>query len=72
MSRRRPEVLTTAFHALDPRDCTCADGACVAAAIERVSAIAAPGVARCDGDGAERPRAEDDVAVAAAARRGGA
>ncbi len=26
-------------HALDPRDCTCDEGACIAAAIERVSAV---------------------------------
>ena len=44
-------------HALDPRDCTCDEGACIAAAIERTSAIDAPGLARCERAKGERPRA---------------
>lgn len=49
MSARKPEVTVTTFHALDPRDCDCADDACVAAAIERtrVPRAASPGPARC-------------------------
>ena len=65
MSPRKPEVTVTTFHALDPRECTCADGACIAAAIERTTALDAPGVARCEPDAGE-----GDV-DAAASRKGG-
>ncbi len=87
MSRRRPEVTETRLPAegrVHPPGCTCAESECVGRSIKLdVSAVDAPGLARCDGYEAEALeahrvrmvgllRAEGDVDVAAAARRGGA
>lgn len=78
MSPRKPDVGWTVFHALDPRDCTCGEDACVAAAIELTGlrddvrraadeVYGRPPPARCD-DPVELLRDEGDADVTA--RRG--
>ncbi len=63
MTRRRPPVTETRLPAegrVHSADCDCGEDACIARRVKDLSAIDAPGPARCDGD--------DDGAAAAARR----